>query len=192
MHNAYEVIAGARGFPPLEVYRNIKMVVFDVDGVLTDGRIIHDSHGAESKFFNVRDGAGITFLIKADMPVAFLTGRSSSVVDIRAAELNIPPGRVKQGAKVKLPVFMQLLAENGIRPVETAYIGDDIIDIPVLQVAGLTCCPADAYPEVIGECHVVACANSGQGAVRAIIEHFLKSRQDGSWERAIERYLGRA
>jgi len=189
---AYHVHAGTRGFPAEEVYRALKLVIFDVDGVLTDGRIVLDSNGAESKFFNVRDGAGIAFLNKTDIKVALITGRSSAVVDSRARELKIPPERVKQGAKVKLPVFDQLLIENKLKPSEAAFVGDDIIDLPVLERVGLACCPADAHPTVLNTCHVIANAEGGRGGVRGICEHILKQRNDGTWETAIDRYLGRA
>lgn len=188
--NRYSVRPGPRGFPSREAWRAIKLVVFDVDGMLTDARIIIDSNGIESKFFNVRDGAGVTFLVKAAMPVALLTGRSSAVVDFRAKELSIPPTHVKQGAKVKLPVFNQLLAENQVKPEETLYAGDDLIDLPVLKAAGIACCPADAHPEVQALCHLIAYSPSGHGAARAICEQILKQREDGSWERALGRYLG--
>jgi 3-deoxy-D-manno-octulosonate 8-phosphate phosphatase (KDO 8-P phosphatase) len=190
--DAYNVHAGARGFPSVEAYRAIKLVIFDVDGVLTDGRIIWDSNGVETKFFNVRDGAGIAFLNKTEIKVALITGRSSVVVDNRARELKIPPERVKQGAKVKLPVFEKLLAENNLSASEAAFVGDDIIDLPVLERAGLACCPADAHPDVLKTCHVVGNAKGGKGGVRGICEHILKQRDDGTWEKAIDRYLGRA
>lgn len=186
------VMEGVRGFPPADAYRAIRMVVFDVDGVLTDARIILDSKGAETKFFDVRDGAGITFLHYAELKVAILTGRSSPVVDFRARELHIPPALVKQGAKVKLPVFRDLLAENGLAAREVAFIGDDIVDLPVLEAAGLAFCPADTHPDVVKTCHAMALESGGRGAVRAIVEHLLARRADGSWEKAINRYLGRA
>jgi len=190
--SALTVRPGGRGFPPLATYRAIKLVVFDVDGVLTDGRIILDSGGAESKFFHVRDGSGICFLQKADLLVGLLTGRSSPVVDARARDMNIPPRLVKQGAAFKLPAFLQLLQENGLVPGEAAFVGDDIIDLPVLETAALACCPADGHPEVVQACHVVAQRNGGCGGARAICEHVLKQRADGSWDKAMARYLGRA
>ena len=187
-----DVQPGSRGYPSQDVYRQIKLVVFDVDGVLTDARIIIDSNGVETKFFDVRDGAGVTFLLNADIKVALLTGRSSPLVDFRAKELRIAPNMVRQGAKVKLPVFMKLLEENGLTPAETLFVGDDIIDMPVLGGVGLACCPVDAHPEVKKICHVISPNRGGRGGVRAIIEHFLKTRADGSWEKAIGRYLGQA
>jgi 3-deoxy-D-manno-octulosonate 8-phosphate phosphatase (KDO 8-P phosphatase) len=183
--------SGKRGFPSEEAYRAIKLFVFDVDGVLTDGRIVLDGDGNESKFFHVRDGGGMAFLRLAGFKLALITGRSSKVVDVRAREIKIPPELVKQGAKQKLPVFMQMLNELGLKPAEAAFVGDDIIDLPVLEVAGLACCPSDAHATVIDTCHVIAGLPGGRGGVRQICEHFLTMRKDGSWERALSAYLGR-
>jgi 3-deoxy-D-manno-octulosonate 8-phosphate phosphatase (KDO 8-P phosphatase) len=185
------ITSGPRGLPAsVEAYRKIKFVVFDVDGVLSDGRIVLDSNGVESKFFDVRDGSGISIMRKVGYMVAFLTGRNSPVVDVRARELHIPPARVRQGAKVKLPVFKEMLMEAGVTAAETVYVGDDIIDRPVLEVAGIACCPGDAHDDAREVCHIVASARGGRGAARQIIEHLLKSRQDGTWETARGRYLG--
>jgi 3-deoxy-D-manno-octulosonate 8-phosphate phosphatase (KDO 8-P phosphatase) len=186
------VSAGERGLPDVEAYRAIKMFVFDCDGVMTDARIILDSRGVEQKFFNVRDGAGMAFLRLADLKVAILTGRKSPVVDFRARELKIPPERIKQGAHIKLPVFHELLADNGLRPQEVAYMGDDIIDLPVLEIAGLACCPGDAHPLVKKASHLISGRAGGHGGIRAVVEHFMHRRADGSWEKALDRYLGRS
>jgi len=187
----YSVRPGPRGFPAQSVYRGIKLVVFDVDGVLTDGRIIIDDKGTESKFFDVRDGAGITLLRLAGLKVALITGRSSAVVDHRAREIKIPPEYVKQGAKVKLPVLRQMLTENAMQAQECAFVGDDLIDTDVLEVAGLACCPTDAHAGAMKQCHVVANLKGGHGGVRAIAEHILKTRADGSWEMAVGKYMGK-
>lgn len=186
-----DVQAGPRGFPGLDVYRGIKLVVLDVDGVLTDGRIIYDSQGVESKFFDVRDGTGVTLLLKAGLQVGLLTGRTSAVVDFRARDWRIPPALVKQGAQEKLPVYRQILHDTNVRPEESVFVGDDIIDIPVLEICGLACCPSSAHPDVRQICHAVAPMPGGRGAVRGIVEHLLKSRQDGSWDRAVNAYLRR-
>lgn len=186
------VVAGPRGFPPIEAYRRFRFVVFDVDGVLSDGRIILDSNGVESKFFDVRDGSGISILRKGGYMVGFLTGRTSEPVNVRARELHIPPARVRQGAKIKLPVFNEMLVEAGVSAAETVYVGDDLIDRPVLEVAGLSCCPGDADAEAIDVSHCIATARGGRGAVRQIVEHILKHRQDGTWEKARAGYLGNA
>lgn len=185
------VLAGPRGLPKsVDAYRNIKLVVFDVDGVLSDGRIVLDANGVESKFFDVRDGSGISIMRKVGYMIAFLTGRNSPVVDVRARELHIPPSRVRQGAKVKLPVFKEMLMEAGVTAAETVYIGDDVIDRPVLEYTGIACCPGDAHDEAREVCHLVATARGGRGAARQLVEHLLKTRQDGTWETARGRYLG--
>jgi 3-deoxy-D-manno-octulosonate 8-phosphate phosphatase (KDO 8-P phosphatase) len=185
------VTAGKRGFPARDGYRGIKLVVFDVDGVMTDGRIILDANGIESKFFDVRDGTGVTILHKAGLKTALITGRSSVVVDHRAKELKVAPEFVRQGVKLKLPVFNEMLAAAGITAQEAAYVGDDLIDLPVLQAAGLACCPSDSHDDIIPLCHVVAQGRGGRGAVRQICEHILQFREDGSWENAVAAYLGR-
>ena len=160
--------------------------------MLTDGRIIIDNNGNESKFFNVRDGSGMSILSWGGFTTALLSGRDSPLVMFRARELKIPLERVKQGAKVKMPVFNTLLSEVGVSAAQTAFFGDDIIDCPVLEACGVACCPGDAHAEARAVCHCVATGNGGHGAVRQLIEHLLKSREDGSWERARGRYLGQA
>jgi 3-deoxy-D-manno-octulosonate 8-phosphate phosphatase (KDO 8-P phosphatase) len=187
-----DVRAGPRGMPDVDAYRRLKLVIFDVDGVLTDGRIIHDAHGIESKFFDVRDGAGMTFLRMADLMLGIVTGRSSPVVEIRARELKIPLERVKQGALRKWPVVEQMLSDNKVTAEETAFVGDDLIDTPVLEKVGLACSVSDAHADAISLSHVVSTRPGGRGGVRQICEHILKRRDDGSWEKAMNKYLGRA
>lgn len=189
---ATDVLPGPRGFPSQAALRALKLVVFDVDGVLTDGRIILNDRGEQSKFFNVRDGAGISLLQSGGIMAGILTGRQSTVVDVRAKELKIPSERVKQGAKVKLPVFQSWLKELKLEPHEVAFVGDDLIDLPVLQAVGVACCPADAYSDVTRVSQVVSTRQGGHGAVRSICEFLLKARGDGSWERGVDIYLGRA
>jgi 3-deoxy-D-manno-octulosonate 8-phosphate phosphatase (KDO 8-P phosphatase) len=189
---ATDVVPGSRGFPSQAALRALKFVVFDVDGVLTDGRIILNDRGEQSKFFNVRDGAGITLLQNGGIQAGILTGRQSTVVDVRAKELKIPNERVRQGAKVKLPVFQTWLAELKFEPHEVAFVGDDLIDLPVLQAVGVACCPADSYAEVTRVSHIISTKPGGHGAVRTICEFLLKARGDGSWERGVDIYLGRA
>jgi 3-deoxy-D-manno-octulosonate 8-phosphate phosphatase (KDO 8-P phosphatase) len=185
-----EVHAGGRGLPAAEVYRNLRLVIFDVDGVLTDGTIAIDARGVETKFFNVRDGSGMAFLNHAGLPMALLTGRSSPAVDVRARELSIPPERVVQGAKHKRPAFERLLAACGVDRAQTAFIGDDIVDVPVLQQVALAACPADARPEAVAACHLVTTAPGGHGAVRQLCEHILRQRGGDEWDRALRKYFG--
>jgi len=186
-----EVLPGGRGFPPRAIYLGLKLVAFDVDGVLTDGRIILDSAGIESKFFNARDGLGIGLLQQAGLKVALLTARSSPVVAARARDMKIPPERVKQGAQAKLPAFQELLAENKISATEAAFVGDDLLDLPVLALAGLACCPGDAHPAVRKACHAQAGRGGGLGGARQICEHILQQRGAGTWEKLLGQYASK-
>jgi len=192
MSETPEVRPGGRGLPPPETYRALRLVVFDVDGVLTDGTISIDGHGVESKRFDVRDGSGMAYLRHAGLDLALLTGRSSAAVDVRARDLSIPPQRVVQGAKHKLPAFEQLLSVCGVTSAQTAFIGDDIVDLPLLQRVALAGCPGDARPEALAACHLVAAAPGGHGAVRQLCEYILKQRGAEEWERAISKFLGEA
>jgi len=165
-------------------FRRVRLLVLDVDGVLTDGRIIWGTSGEETKQFHVRDGSAIKWLIRAGVQVAWLTGRSSPVVDRRAEELGVR--EVVQGAKQKLPAFLELLRRTGCPPEEVCYLGDDLPDIPVLMRVGLACAVADAAEEVKALCPVVTRAPGGCGAVREIAERILRAR--GAWEELLARY----
>lgn len=164
----------------LERIKKIKLLLLDVDGVLTDGRIIFDANGVESKFFNVKDGHGIKLLQKAGLEVGIISGRKSQVVTNRAAELGIV--RVFQGAHNKLEPFLQILAETGLDETEVAFMGDDIIDLPVMKRAGLSAAPADAAGETILHAHFVSRNRGGWGAVRELCDLLLKGQ--GKWELA--------
>lgn len=165
-------------------FRCLRLVVLDVDGVLTDGRIIYDSEGRESKQFHVRDGSAIKWLIRSGLQVAWLSGRTSSVVEARARELGVQ--EVLQGAKRKLPAFRRLLRRLGVSPREVCYVGDDLPDIPVLRRVGVACTVADAPEEVKAVCRVVTRAPGGGGAVREIAERILRAQ--GAWGELLGRY----
>jgi 3-deoxy-D-manno-octulosonate 8-phosphate phosphatase (KDO 8-P phosphatase) len=165
--------------------KNIKLVLLDVDGVMTDGRIIFDSNGIESKFFNVKDGHGIKLLQRAGVEVGIISGRSSQVVANRAAELGIT--RVFQGSLDKLPVYRQILADTGLADDQVAFMGDDIIDIPVMRRVGFAAAPADAVEEVLPHAHFVARNRGGWGAVRELCDLILKGQ--GGWETVTARYF---
>ena len=152
----------------------VEFLVLDVDGVLTDGVIAIDDRGVETKHFHVRDGSAIALWRKSGRRVAILSGRSAPCVDHRAAELGIAP--VVQGAKEKGKPFRAMLAEVGLDPSRVCYIGDDLADLPVLAIAGLAACPADAAPEVLAAAHLVATAKGGRGAVREIIDAILEAQ----------------
>lgn len=171
--------------PLAERIRAVKLVIFDVDGVLTDGRIVLNDDGVESKFFDVRDGSGIKWLVRVGLDVAFLTGRQSHVVEVRAAELGVT--RIHQGAKVKIDVYERLLNEAGLQDEAVAYAGDDLIDLPIMRRVGLALAPADARPEVKAAAHYVCREGGGRGAVREMVELILKGQ--GLWEQVTAPYF---
>lgn len=153
---------------------SVRLVVLDVDGVLTDGSIWTGENGELVKRFYTRDGLGIKMLQAAGIPVAILTGRISAQTASRARELGI--SCVKQGKRFKTRAWEEILAEHGVTAQETAYMGDDVPDIPVLQRAGLATVPADASEEVRPLAHWVSPCNGGNGAVRSLAEFILRSQ----------------
>jgi 3-deoxy-D-manno-octulosonate 8-phosphate phosphatase (KDO 8-P phosphatase) len=163
----------------------VRLFLSDVDGVLTDGGILYDAAGVESKRIHVRDGPGIKMLQRAGVAVGIITGRTSEVVAIRARELGIDI--VRQGAKDKVAAWREILAGSGLLPVETAYAGDDIVDLPLLRAVGFSAAPSDAEPYVLDAVHFVASRPGGHGAVREIVEFLLRSR--GSWDAVTSNYF---
>ena len=162
----------------------IKLVGFDVDGVLTDGRIIIDDEGRESKNFYSRDGLGLKILQRAGLDVVLITGRESRLLEIRARDLGL--AEVRQGVEDKWAVFEEVLKKKGLAPREAAFAGDDLIDLPVLTRVGLALAPADAVPEVLAAAHFVAPAPAGRGAARQMIEFILKGQ--GRWDEIVRSY----
>jgi 3-deoxy-D-manno-octulosonate 8-phosphate phosphatase (KDO 8-P phosphatase) len=163
----------------------IKLVGFDVDGVLTDGRIIIDDQGRETKNFYSRDGLGLKILKSLGLEVALITGRESRLLEIRARELGLT--EIHQGVRDKWAVLEKVLKKNGLAPREAAFAGDDLVDLPVLAKVGLALAPADAVPEVLAAAHFVAAAPGGRGAARQMVEFILKGQ--GRWEEALRPYL---
>ena len=164
----------------------IKLLILDVDGVLTDGGIIVTPEGEESKVFNVRDGLGIRLLQQAGIEVALLTGRSSRAVACRAAELGIE--MVAQGSLNKMDAYEEMLRKRKLRDPEVAYVGDDLVDIPVLRRVGLAVAAASATPAVHSCCHASTRNSGGQGAVREVCELLIQAQ--GRWEEVVAPYLG--
>ncbi len=152
----------------------IKILILDVDGVLTDGRIIINDHGEETKAFNVKDGYGIRALLDAGIDVAVITGRKSGVVAHRAKDLGIRS--VYQGVADKRSACMRLLEERHLTGGQACYIGDDLPDIPVLQYVGMPVAVADAVKEVREAALYITEKNGGNGAVREVCELILKAR----------------
>ena len=153
----------------------IKAIFFDVDGVLTDGKIIYDDSGRESKQFNVKDGYIISHLKKAGILVGIITGRESKVVRNRATELKLD--FCHQGIMDKHAVFEKLVAYYKLKKKQVAYIGDDINDLGILRDCGLSACPADALDYVKSEVHVIAYTKGGQGVAREISDLILASQE---------------
>lgn len=168
----------------LNKIRRVRLLILDVDGVMTDGRIIIDDAGLESKHFDVKDGHGLKILMRYDIDVVLLTGRKSRVVDHRAADLGIT--EVHQGIRNKLEVFTAILEGRKLAPEETAYVGDDIVDIPLLRRVGFSVAAADAVPEVRGAADYVTNHAGGRGAVREVCEMILKAQ--GLWTEVAARY----
>ena len=167
-----------------EKLKKIKLLILDVDGVLTDGRIIFDSNGVESKFFNVKDGHGIKMVQRSGIEVGIISGRESQVVYNRAVELGI--GQVYQKSLDKLVPYRQMLEATGLTDEQVAFMGDDVIDIPLLKRVGFAAAPADAVDEVFPFAHFVAKNRGGWGAVREVCDLILKAQ--GSWDTVTSRY----
>jgi 3-deoxy-D-manno-octulosonate 8-phosphate phosphatase (KDO 8-P phosphatase) len=160
---------------------SLRLLLFDVDGVLTDGRILLHADGTESKQYHIRDGTGLVLARRSGLLTGLLSARTSASTSERARQLAIPI--VRQGASNKLTVYQEILAEHGLADHEVAFMGDDVQDLPVLMRVGLSCAPADAVPEVRARVRWVSGLRGGAGAVRDLIERVLRAR--GSWEQLI-------
>ncbi len=167
-----------------EIAKNIKLLILDVDGVLTDGSIILDNEGNEIKAFHVRDGHGIKMLTKAGVHVAIITGRYSKVVERRAYELGIT--EVYQKCYKKSVAYEHLIEKFGVTDKEVAYIGDDIVDISLLKRAGLSVAVADATAETKSVSMLITENAGGRGAVREVCDLILKAQ--GKWQDLLNEY----
>jgi len=167
-----------------EKLKDIRLLLLDVDGVMTDGRIIYDGNGLETKFFNVKDGHGIKMLQRYGIEIGIITGRTSVVVDLRARELGIE--LVYQGALKKLESYDDVKRKTGVTDNQIAYMGDDIVDIPVMRRVGFSAAPPDSLPEVLAVADYVSSCGGGRGAVREICDLILKGR--GVWNEIVKRY----
>jgi len=152
--------------------QKIKMVLFDVDGVLTEGAITYTDKGTEIKSFNIQDGMGVTLARKAGLLTGIITGRLSSMVARRAEELKIDS--VSQGSFNKLRPYLELLKKFHLNDEEICYIGDDIVDMVILNRVGFSVAVANAREEVKAVCDYITVCNGGHGAVREVIDMILK------------------
>ncbi|MGD8642691.1 MAG: 3-deoxy-manno-octulosonate-8-phosphatase KdsC [Chromatiales bacterium] len=169
----------------LQRARAIRLVIFDVDGVLTDGSLFLGDDGQQYKAFNSKDGHGMRMLIESGIEIAILTGRLSKVVEHRMRDLGIE--LVYQGHREKRPVFERLLDERGLEAREVAYVGDDIVDLPVMRRVGLAVGVQDAHPTVKQHAHWVTGLAGGRGAVRELCELIMEAQ--GTLDAAVARYL---
>lgn len=165
--------------------RRVRLVIFDVDGVLTDGRLWYGPGGEELKAFHAFDGHGVHLLRLAGLDTAILSGRESQAVEERARELGIK--HVVQGASNKLAAFQQMMRRLKVKPATVAYMGDDVVDLPVLARCGLACAPHEAPEDVRRRVHYIASAPAGHGAAREVCEFILEAQ--GKLAKVMQRYL---
>ena len=167
--------------PPADLSR-LRLLVLDVDGVLTDGTVLYGAGIEEVKAFHTRDGAGLALWRDAGLLTTFITGRGGDSIRRRAQELRI--GRIWERARDKSLAFDEMLAHFGVVAGETLVMGDDVPDLRILERAGFAAAPADAAPDVLPRVHLVTRARGGHGAVREVIEHVL--RATGHWEALLD------
>jgi 3-deoxy-D-manno-octulosonate 8-phosphate phosphatase (KDO 8-P phosphatase) len=162
----------------------IELLVTDIDGVMTDGKIVLDDRGIETKNFHVRDGLAISVWHKAGKQTAILSGRNTLAVELRATSLKIR--HVLQGYEQKETPLRILIKQLGLSPSQVCYVGDDLPDLPALSMVGLAACPADAAAEVKDAAHLITCASGGNGTIREIVEIILKAQ--GHWSSLISTF----
>jgi 3-deoxy-D-manno-octulosonate 8-phosphate phosphatase (KDO 8-P phosphatase) len=163
--------------PQRSLLRRLRLVVLDVDGTLTDGRLYYGADGEALKAFDVRDGHGMRLLSMAGVKLAVLTGRRADLIQARCRELSIE--QVVGQSRAKGAALEQLCAEAGIPLAQTVFMGDDVNDLPALRKAALSCAPRDAAPEVRAEVDWISSRDGGRGAVRELCELLLAAR--GAW-----------
>jgi len=161
-------------------------MIFDVDGVLTDGTLFYGPAGEEMKAFHSYDGLGLKMLAASGVACALLSGRRSAAVATRAAELGIAD--VLQGVEDKLSAYQQLLQQKHLNLEQTGYMGDELVDLPVLTRCGFACAPREAPEAVRSRVHYVARAAAGRGAAREVCELVMRAQR--TFERALKAYLG--
>ena len=166
--------------------QRVRLLLFDVDGVLTDGAILLHPDGAEAKRFDIRDGTGIVWAQRAGLLTGVLSARASAATLQRASQLGMPI--VYQGVSSKLEAFEAILAQQHLEAGEVAYMGDDLLDLPVLRRVGLSAAPADAVEEVRRRVDFVSPSRGGAGAARDLVEAVLRAQ--GLWQPIVDGYAG--
>jgi 3-deoxy-D-manno-octulosonate 8-phosphate phosphatase (KDO 8-P phosphatase) len=162
----------------------LKLLLLDVDGVMTDGTIIYDDNNLQTKTFYVRDGLGIRLLILSGIEVGVITGRKSNALHHRCKNLNIH--YVYDSVKNKVEILNEIIAKTGIKAENIAYMGDDLPDISIMKAVGIPIAVADAHELIIGISHIITSAKGGAGAIREVSEAILKAK--GLWDSVIERF----
>jgi 3-deoxy-D-manno-octulosonate 8-phosphate phosphatase (KDO 8-P phosphatase) len=166
----------------------VRLLLFDVDGVLTDGAVLMHADGSESKTFHIRDGAALVWAQRAGLSVGLLSARTSGATAQRAAQLGIRI--VSQGVADKADAYDAIRRQTGLEDAAVAYMGDDLLDLPVLTRVGLSAAPADGAPEVRACVDWVSPSGGGRGAVRELIELVLRAQ--GRWDEVVQQYSARA
>lgn len=165
--------------------KRIKLLICDVDGVLTDGSIIYNDNGSETKIFNVKDGLGIRLLMEAGVALFIVTGRRSEALHSRCRNLGID--HIFDNVKDKAAVFDHILGLSGVSDSDVAFIGDDLPDLSIMKRVGLSIAVGDAHEMVLKHADMVTSATGGNGAVREVCEAILKAQ--GTWDALVERFL---
>jgi 3-deoxy-D-manno-octulosonate 8-phosphate phosphatase (KDO 8-P phosphatase) len=165
--------------------KKIKLLILDVDGVMTNNMLIYSDDGRESKTFNTRDGHGMVLLQKSDIEIGIITGRKSQLVSNRMKDLKVK--HVYQGVPDKLPTFLKLVDELGLALDEIAYIGDDILDLPILMRIGLAVTPANGDDEVKSRVDYISPYKGGEGCVREVCEIIMRSQD--RWQQHMDFFL---
>ena len=164
--------------------KSVRLVLTDVDGVLTNSQVIYDVHGARLRAFSTRDGAAIQWLAQSGIPVGFISALDDASTRKRGEDLGVL--ELHLGSQDKLATLLGILARLGLRPEEVAYFGDDLVDLPVLMSVGFSACPSDAAPEVRAACGLVLAEQGGEGFFRAATEFILKAQD--KWGTILARY----
>ena len=168
----------------LERARRVRLLVLDVDGVLTDGRLHISASGEEIKVFHVRDGSGLVAVQRAGITVAIISGRDSPAVSRRAAELGIR--HVRQGCADKFPVYEQMISELGLAPEQVGFVGDDVVDLPIMLRVGLAVSPRDVHFLIQRHSHWVSPNDGGRGCARDVCELLMLAQ--GTFGAEMQRY----
>lgn len=164
--------------------KKIKLLILDVDGVLTDGRIIYDNFGDELKFFNVNDGLGMFLLYRAGIRSVIITAKKTRAVKRRAHDMRVA---AVYSNHHKLKIYQKVLRKFRVKDEEVCFMGDDLLDLPIIKRAGLAVSPPNAVEEVKSSSHYITERHGGKGAVREVVEIILKSQ--GLWDKVISKYL---